>query len=233
MDTIPILSRSDIETKVEEVIEHFYSICLRKPQKTPIELICKSLNEVHKINFDFSSNLGLSSNDKKILGKFVFNPRSIFIDNSVINTVRFPFVLSHEIGHLVLHRNVSYIKSNYKDIIDTEIDFASGKKILQSDKDWLEWQANQFASSFIMPRQTVLTTVVMVQQKMGITHNVGQVYVSKESSSIRDFNNLLSEVAAIYDVNKTNVENRLSDLGLLIDHRLKDVKHISELFNED
>lgn len=233
MNNIPILSRDNIELKSEEVIEYFYPNTLDKPQKTPIELICKSLNTQFNIQFDFGCDLGNSDSGRKILGKFIFKPQSILIDDSVINTIRFPFILAHEIGHLVLHRNISYIKSNYKDIVDTEIDFVSGNKILQTDRDWIEWQANRFASSFIMPRQTISIAVIMVQQKMGINHNIGQVYVSKESSSIRDFNNLLSEVAAIYDVNKTNVENRLSDLGILIDHRLKDVKHISELFKED
>jgi len=134
---------------------------------------------------------------------------------------------------LILHRKVDYVKSNYDTITDTKIDFVTGKKRLETERDWLEWQANQFASSFLMPRSTMLISVIAIQKKIGVNNNVGQIYVTKECYSLREFNNTLGEISNIYDVNKTNVEHRLSDLGILIDLRLKDIKHISELLKEE
>lgn len=233
MSSVPYLSRENIELKAEEVIEHFYPQVILKPTKTPIELICDSLKNKFNINIEIGIDLGYSSNGKKILGKFVISSKSILIDNSILNSNRFPFALAHELGHLILHRNVDYIKTNYDTIVDTEIDYATGKKLLLSDRYWLEWQANQFASSFLMPRSTMLIAVTAAQHKLNISKNVGQIYVTKESYSIIDFKNILVAISTIYGVNKTNVEHRLSDLGILIDKRLKDVKHISELLKEE
>lgn len=233
MSNIPILSREDIELKAEEVIEYFYPQILEKPTETPLELICNSLRKEFNINIVLGTDLGYSSNDKKILGKFIISSKSILIDKSIINSNRFQFALAHEIGHLILHRKVNYVKSNYDTIIDTEIDFVTGKKYLQSERDWLEWQANQFSSSFLMPRSTMSIAVIAIQNRLGINHNVGQIYVTKETYSTSEFHQILVELSHLYDVNKTNVEHRLSDLGILIDKRLKDVKHISELLKED
>lgn len=233
MSTVPFLSREAIELKAEEVIEFFSPTTLTKPQLTPIASICEAIKEQFNIAFDFNIDLGNTENDRKTLGKFIFSPRTILIDNSILNTVRFNFVLAHELGHLILHRNISYIRAKYDSIADSDYDFATGKKILNSDRDWIEWQANQFASSFLMPRSTIQYSVIKLQTDMGINRNLGNIFITKEPSSIRDFNSIISELSMIYSVNKTNLEHRLSDLGILIDHRLKDVKHISELLKEE
>jgi len=96
MSSVPHLSRADIELKAEEVIEYFYPEVLSKPTKTPIELICDALKNQFNIKFILDTNLGYSSNSKKILGKFIISSKSILIDSSIINSNRFPFALAHE-----------------------------------------------------------------------------------------------------------------------------------------
>lgn len=230
---IPTLSKDEIELKAEEFIEFFDKSVIENPQYTPLIFFVEKLKKEFNIIFDFSQNLGESKSGRNILGKCVLRPLSILIDNSILETERFPFTLAHELGHLVLHRKVELSKEEYNTIIDTEINFNTGKKKLQTPRDWIEWQANHFASAVLLPRNTIITEIKRIQKEMGINRNLGFIYLENESYSSRDFNYILSELKAIYRVNNKNIEYRLSDLGVLIDRRLKNVKHISELLREE
>lgn len=231
-NNIKHLSRSDIEIKAEEVLEYFDKSILEKVQFTPVLSIATQLKNEFDIFFDFTSELGTSSNGNVILGKFIFTPRGIYIDKSIVEDIRFPFVLAHEIGHLILHRKITLPKEGYEKFQDTEKDLVTGRKLLLSPRDWLEWQANQFASSFLMPRVTFLSAVIAVQKEIGITKNLGTVFVDNTNYSIRDFRRVIDGLANIFRTSKINTEFRMSDLGILVDTRMKNVKHISELLKE-
>ena len=232
-DNIPHLSKNDIEIKAEEVIEYFDKSILDAPQFTPLVSIVKKLKEEFNILFDFTSEIGTSSSGSKILGKFAFQPRAIYVDKDIVNDLRFPFVLAHEIGHMVLHRKVELPREEYDKFQDTEYDLISGKKFLLTSRDWIEWQANQFASAFIMPRSTFQNAIIEIQEGLGITKNLGFIYLENVEYSNRDFRKILDKLQEIYRVNKTNIEYRMNDLGVLIDKRSKNVKHISELLKEE
>ena len=49
--------------------------------------------------------------------------------------------------------------------IDTEHDLITGKKILKTKKDRIEWQANKFSSAILMPRMTIRNAVIQIQNK--------------------------------------------------------------------
>ncbi len=78
----------------------------------------------------YNQSLGTTKYGKVILGKTQLNPLGLYVDVSLVNDPRFNFVLGHELGHVVLHRSVNVKKTGYEDqeIIDTEIDFVTGKK---------------------------------------------------------------------------------------------------------
>jgi Zn-dependent peptidase ImmA (M78 family) len=156
------------------------------------------------------------------------------MDKSIDDEFHQKFILGHEFGHLVLHRNILVKKEDYTgvDISDLKKDFITGAKILLTPRDWIEWQANKFSSSMLMPRSTLRTALIIVQKSLDIHRNMGQIYLDEQRYSLQDFHKTLEGLQDIYKVTKTNLEIRLSDLGLLIDTRGKDTKHISELFLE-
>lgn len=234
-DGVPVLSANDIEKKAEEVIEYFNRDTLISPQETPIISFIEEMSQKFDFSYDSSQELGENIHGHKILGKFRFKPRAIFIDKSLNGDLRHKFVLGHEFGHLILHRKLLIKKENYTDIdiFDTEKDLVTGKKILTTPRDWLEWQANHFASAILMPRSTFLKALINVQKSLDIHRNIGQVYLDEQKYSYKDFMQTLEKLKEIYQVTITNVELRLSDLGLLIDMRGKNTKHISELFMEE
>ncbi len=230
---IPKLSGNDIEIKAEEVLTYFDKSLLKKAQFTPLASFMEQLQNEYGVLINFGSDLGSNEYGTKILGKFISKPRAIFVDKSIVDTERFPFTLAHEFGHMVFHRNLKIDKEDYSEITDTEYDLVSGKKILTSTRDWIEWQANKFASAILLPRATFYNALCDIQNKFGITKNVGYVYVSRKPYSLQDYNSVTNHLAQLYSVSKKSVEFRLKNLELLIDQRLMNVQHVSEMFKEE
>lgn len=233
VNTVPVLGAHDIELKAEEVISYFDPKILERPQLTPLRDFIEELHRKFGLIRDYSCSLGTSGHGGVIIGKTQLKPLGLFVDRSLNNDPRFNFVLGHEFGHIVLHKFVDVKRTGYEgqEIIDTKIDLPSGKKILNTPRDWLEWQANRFSSAILMPRATVRDAVVEVQKQIGITRNIGLIILENVSYSIKDYKTIRRYLENIYKVNSTNVEYRLNDLGILIDRRDLNVKHISELFS--
>jgi len=231
---IPQYSAKDIENKAEEFIKFFDKTVLNAPTATPFEMIAEKLEQDYNIKISFEAYLGKADDGtSEILGKFVFNPMSIYVSVSLKKEQnRFNFTFAHEIGHLVLHRNLT-IKGYSNGISDTKHDFVTGKKILVSPYDWIEWQANKFASCLLLPRETTLKAVVEKQLEIGINKRIGFIYLDKQSCNLRDFLLILDHLQSIFQASKSTIEYRLNNLGILIDKRGQDTKHISELLRSE
>ncbi len=231
----PKLSANEIEKKAEEVIDFFDSKILQTPCETPLLSFIETTAQRYKFQYDLSQDLGINNHGHKILGKFCFNPRAIFVDKSISEDFRQKFVLGHEFGHLVLHRKLLIQKKDYTDlnITDTEKDLVTGKKILSTTRDWLEWQANRFSSALIIPRATFFAALIEVQNSLGIHRNLGRVYLDEQRYSFHDYQQTLDKLKDIYHVTKKSLEIRLNELDLLTDVRGKNTDHISELFMEE
>jgi len=232
---VPILAADSIELKVEEVISHFNKNILDKPQRTPLLEFIEEFNTRFNLLRDYSKNLGTTKYGNVILGKTQFKPLGLYVDVSLSNDPRFNFVLGHELGHVVLHRTVDIKRTGYEqqELIDTEIDLVTGKKNLRTPREWLEWQANYFSSAILRPRFSVRAAVIAKQKEMDIRRNLGYIILEAKPYSINDYKKVKTHLGLVYEVNATNVECRLKDLGILIDRRDLNVKHISELFTTD
>jgi len=229
---VPVLNSNDIEIKAEEVISFFDKNILEKPQRTPLLDFIEKLHKQFKIKRDYSLSLGKTKNGKTILGKTQLKPLGLFIDKSLVNDNRFNFILGHEFGHIVFHRSININKTGYEEqeLIDTEIDLVTGKKNLKTARDWMEWQANYFASAILIPRSTVMQAVIEKQKEMGIKRNIGQIILEPKRYSVNDYKEIQKHLGLIYNITATNVECRLKDLGILIDRMNLNENHISELF---
>lgn len=232
---LPRLSGADIEKRARRVIEYFNPRLLESPAATPVEGFIEQCSEEFGLLFEASVQLGETAGGQKLLGAFAFRPRSIRIDVSLKEDPRRAFVLAHEFGHFVLHRNLTISKDDYSDheLSDTVRDLVTGRKILHTPRDWIEWQANRFASSLLMPIETIRKAVVAAQSSCGIVRNLGSVYVEQGESSLRDFHRTLELVARVYDTTRASVRVRLSDLGILVDQRDAGIRHISDLLRAD
>lgn len=233
---VPILSTNDLELKAEEIISYFGKEVLDEPQSTPLIKYIKIINEKFKIYIGLNKPLGETKSGKKILGITRLKPLEIHVDVSLVNDdSRFRFVLGHEFGHLVCHRNINLKQTGYdeQEITDTEYDVVTGKKNLNSPRDWIEWQANYFSSAILMPRETIMGAVIKKQQEVGIKRNIGRIILESKNYNLKDYIDIQEYLKGIFMVNSTNIEIRLKNLGILIDRRDHNIKHVSELFTTE
>src|SRR5690606_13776906 len=75
---------------------------------------------------------------KPLMGKIEFNPLKITID-STLDPHRLRFTLCHEIGHLVLHRN---LLDNKADKVDDEYTLSLNNNVFDLNTRRIEIQAN-------------------------------------------------------------------------------------------
>lgn len=230
---VPEYSTQDLENRAEEVLK-FFGCDLDRPCATPIDAVIKRLSKEFAVRVDIQADLG-TKDGHKILGRFAFESRTILVDRSLQNDIhRLYFTFAHELGHLVLHRNLK-LKGDWDPtaITDVERDLVTGKKVLSTPRDWIEWQANSFAAGFLMPRATVRQAVVQAQVKIGIVGHIGLVYLDKQACNMRDFLLTLEHLMSVYSVSRAAAKCRLADLRILIDSRLQDVKHVSQLLRSE
>jgi Zn-dependent peptidase ImmA (M78 family) len=237
-DGVPFLGRNDLEDKAEEVIRFWDEGLLHTPKSIPLLEICQKLEREFQVQFHYDADLGVVSGDKKkVLGKCLPDAMRIYIDRSLSDQLeRFNFTLAHELAHLTLHRGLSLKKPLEQDTDERiERDLVTGRKLLRTPNDRIEWQANALAAAILMPRATVRHSVLIRQKEIGVNNNAGFVFVENIPYSIRDLEDMKSWLSLVYHVSRTVAEYRMDNLGILIDRRNQSVKHISELLrkNED
>ena len=217
---IPILSRVDIEERVERFIEYFDNSCLKEPRLTPIASICNVLSEKHNVKFVFNAELGETKEGYKYRGRFHIPSTTIYIDKSLGDGgPRFNFTLAHELGHFVFHRkiNIAAISNEKEEISDTSRELVLDQIQGGNSRAWLEWQANKFASSLLMPRSTVQTAVISKQKEMGINRNLGKIFLDRGHGSYTDYKEQMDHLAFIYQSSKASLRIRLRELGILFE----------------
>lgn len=138
----PVLSYEDIRKRADAFLQQHHPEC---SIPVPIEEIVEfqfwinivPLPGLHK-GFEID---GFTSSDMK----------SIFVDESFYGNIpkRYRFTLAHEIGHIVLHKNI-YKKNNFRDIAEWK-NFINSIPI-QTHR-WLEYQANAFGGLVLVPSE--------------------------------------------------------------------------------
>ena len=123
----------------------------------------------------------------------------------------FRFTFAHECGHALLHRRFCQDPENMKAyaeqgkekmLKDTEKSLApESKERLTTDRDWLEWQANAFASAVLMPRALVLETARIIRREC--------------TSDLESYNELLLTICDVFKVSRTASFYRMKALHLL------------------
>lgn len=120
---------------------------------------------------------------------------------------RYRFTLSHETaGHALLHKDYfDHPIQNTVSGIQCRNLSEQGKKEFHSfsDYDWMEWQANNMASSFLMPATMVRKTVSELINHLG---NVWEEY---------KYYSMVMQVSEVFNVSVEAATIRLKHLGLI------------------
>ncbi len=206
------LSRRQIEFKTEDLLNQIDTNILSKSQPTPIERIERFI-EIQK-EIKIITNTEIISKERKILGCYNAKDKQIIIDKSIIQNKNYPFVIAHEIGHLFLHNNLMVCNNSYELFEDPEFNFKLNRYELTEDQHWIEWQANQFAASLLMPEETIRNVLYIFQKNNGI-RNKGIVFYDNQVDNQRLFVATIRTIAKYLKIANINVEYRLSNLGII------------------
>ncbi len=220
---VPILDKEAIEKNAETVLHwgDSGSLSPQRPRSVDVLAIYSKLKKKGELRFQYRP-LNTAGSQAKVLGQFCYgDPPTIILDaehEASSLTARTRFTLAHELGHFVLHRHRKVHKKN--ELIDTEEDLPRHLYMpQQEEKDWVEWQANQFAGALLVPRKTLRRKLLLVQEGLDIRSRLGRVWVDDSRSSMTLFRQTLGILALFYSVSKKVVEIRLATLELLHDHR--------------
>ena len=232
---VPILSREQLDKKAILFLSNFDANCLIIPQATPLASICQFLSDERDLQFYFDYDLGNTKEGYKVYGRFHVKKNAIYIDQSINwDDPRFSFVLAHEIAHYILHRKIKLKviqNESEHEISDTKRHFIINTLNKNNPRDWIEWQANKYASSLLMPTNTVPIAVKKIQNAIG-TRRVGLIYLDHQSGNIKDFDEIQTALAALYETSKISIKIRLSELKLLLEinkgkeHNSSEITHI-------
>ncbi len=167
------------------------------------------LEKYHNITFDTLPSSSLE------FGQFIVSENKILINQNLINSNKYNFILFHEIAHYYLHRNILINNSLYESFTDAQFDFIENKYSLNNAKNWIEWQANYLASCLLLPEKMLYNTIVIWQMRNGI-RNKGTIFLDKQRVNKEDFFNLSNHLCKIFNTTKTVIKYRLLDLKILI-----------------
>lgn len=178
-DGKPVLSGEQIELLAERFLSDVKPELLKEPQITPLEEIIEvSLG----YDLDFKalspddSILGMTTFSEGYTRVFnkeenreeiitILKP-TVFADESLLDekqNSRFRFTLAHEIGHGLIHPSY-YLMQQKQGRLENGMACAkrckkssieNKRQSMDKNIDWLEWQANAFASAILMPAPTL------------------------------------------------------------------------------
>lgn len=206
------LSAKQIDEIASNFINEFRPEILNYGLAIPSFDLLKHLEKKDNLKFKYSQIKDDKKND--VLGYFDSEMNEIILNESIKNTPREPFVLAHELGHYVLHKELKVNKTLYNNFKDTSFNFFEQNYVLNNPKNWVEWQANCFASCLLMPEKSFKAVLYVVQKNMGIS-KAGRIFLDSQDCNKIAHRDIIDRLALHFNVSKVSVDYRLNDLKLI------------------
>ena len=226
---VPVISSEQIDIITERLIEEFSPEVLRTPQPFDIDLFAQDYLKMEQ-DFHYLSHcgcyLGMTVfNDTKRVP--VYDPtknraeyteakaNTIIIDKRLLEANqehRYRFTMGHEAGHGFFHKPYfaydpnqitleMFLDETPPAMIQCRIEGRrNDPKGLQTDEDWMEWQANAFSSSLLMNKTTVMMLYDDIKKRVPNPAHIPYCLADEMS---RFYN--VSPEAATYRLQKLNL----------------------------
>jgi Zn-dependent peptidase ImmA (M78 family) len=216
------LSKSEIEGYANNVLKIIDTNIIDSAHTMEPKKLINYLEDQLKINiYSFTDS-------KELLGQCNIPEKKIGINKAVWESVRFFFVLAHEFAHYALHSRLSIGQTLYDLFQDPEYNFSTKKFDLKNPKHWIEWQANYFAVSLILPKNNLI--VHLHKTQVDLNGKEGKLYVDDQPENAKYFNEVIKHVAYRFSTSKEAVINRLNELNY-IENKSR-TRHISDIIEE-
>lgn len=185
----------------------------------PLERLIDTFQKRNWIAFSDVEDLGELPGGRPIYGEFNVDPLRIRISPRLERwSPRYRFALAHEIGHLALHRDMigvgRYI-SREQISSDCEIQLKYREMASLSDLGWVEWQANEFALSLLLPPVFLFEKVSQRQKELGVIKNRGTIFLDKQLINRADAAMTIAFLSHELQIPSSFLTKRLKHLGLI------------------
>ncbi len=217
------LSKKDINIKAEDELNDLDTSIITKAFGLDSEKICQFLLDKYELVVEY-----FNPNDNELLGYCRIDDNIIGINKSIVGTKRELFVLCHELGHFLLHQKLYINQQLYDSFSDFQSNLSVSKKSLENPRHWIEWQANYFSISFLVPQSSLMAKLWQSQQRRNLLK--GNLYLDDQPDSIRSFYDIISYLSNHFNVSKTSIIYRLKEFDLINDN--SKTKRIGELIAE-
>lgn len=222
---IPFLSNDEIEKRADDltkkgVVERILmfkrlSSLIIAPSIATLDYADISINP-----FECAASYGLSYTTEVIeekcqLALLDVGKNHVILDSAGLNNYnRYRFSMAHELGHFILHSHL-FKEQGVVSVGESEETLSISLK----DSRRVEYQANLFASYFLMPKQLVYGLFVIyfeqyVHKKYG--DKLQPLYYNpNQPETWPSYNNVVGNMARVLNVSLQAMNIRLQSLGLL------------------
>ncbi|CAN5327139.1 ImmA/IrrE family metallo-endopeptidase [soil metagenome] len=209
---VPFREAEDLETEATEVLADVGYLA----GQVSLEHICAK--EAARCGLSVVTGLALDETDdpNPVLGRIRFEPLEIQV-YAQAHVGRERFSLAHELAHHLLGHG-SYMVRESSD----EEDFVLKRKGLARGTDIarMEFQANYFAASLLMPRLSFVNDFRLLMRLLDVSdRGFGSLYVDNQACNLQTFMHVTGQLMQRYGVSRAATTIRLESLGLLKDAR--------------
>jgi len=213
---VPFMAKNDIE----QLSNNIHNKAEFEKSEHSIQSNCKRLKKLYGIKFILSNKIELDQLGFVILGKIEFDPVVITLSSGAqSNKFRLKFTLAHELGHFFLKHDKFLRKEFY-----SEPDYNNnyGEYVSVKDIRRMEWQANQFASYFLLPEKQFLKEFKkLIYQENILNKGHGVLFIDEQKCNLNSYYKITNTLRDKFRVSRKVVEYRLKNLNLLNDERGK------------
>lgn len=227
-----IFSSKDFDSVAELVLREYAPDMLEKAQPLNIEALADeaySLTIIDRYLSARGSILGLISFDdinvevmslEKQVVKEKLMSGTIVVDARLMSNEqhhRRRFTVSHEVAHWIIHRQMYYADGQRYNLRQDKHFIAcreatnsrARRQDYWSESDWLEWQADKFASAMLMPATVFYPEAMAVMHR----HHAGSYII--DGCGSKAASDVITELTEIFDVSRTAIRIRLKQVGML------------------
>lgn len=218
----PYLDREDIEKLASNVIAN----CQALGRHADLDEICDLERESTGLTVELVKDGHFD--DHGTLGTFDFEEMKVRVRSTPASPGRQRFTLAHELGHHFLGHG-EFLRSEMCDRSDLFEE--PTRSISSSGIHRLEWQANCFATSLLMPREVISAEFDECFRKFNVRTTFGAVlFVDTQPCNQDSFYSITDSLMKKFGVSREAVAYRLTSLGLMIDQR--NSSHLREYLSQ-
>lgn len=195
---VPVLSYDELRASANSILNRHNA---KSTVPVPIESI---------VEFAYSTTIIPFHELQKVYAIDAFVSRdlkTIYVDNGVMESRspnRYRFSLAHELGHIVLHREV-FANIAFNSVREWKQQIQSMK---ETDRRWLEWQAHCFAGLMLVPKNPL---VDRLNEALEVTRE-SDIDIRKYPDIAKDY--ICNWIGKHFEVSSQVVEKRLDKDGL-------------------